>query len=54
MTMSMVSLRQELEEARTVSIAARASEEAGRQQLARLMDEQLAQNQTIEAGGDQQ
>jgi chromosome segregation ATPase len=31
MTMSMVSLRQELEEARTVSIAARASEEAGRQ-----------------------
>ena len=49
MTISMVSLRQELEEARTVSIAARASKEAGRQHLARLMDEQLAQNQTIEA-----
>jgi hypothetical protein len=44
-----VSLRQELEEARAVTTTARASEEAGRQQLARMMDEQLAQTRTIEA-----
>ena len=47
--MSLVALRQELDEARTVTTAARVSEEAGRQQLARMMDEQLAQTQTIEA-----
>ena len=46
--MSLVALRQELDEARVVATAARVSEEAGRQQLARMMDEQLAQNQTIE------
>jgi len=49
MTMSIVSLQQELEEVRAVTTAARASEEAGRQQLARLIDKQLAQIQTIEA-----
>jgi hypothetical protein len=48
MTMSIVSLRQELKEARTVTIVSRASEEADRQQLARMMDEQLVQAQTIE------
>jgi hypothetical protein len=42
-------LRQELEESRAVVTLARASEEAGRHQLARMMDEQLAQTQTIEA-----
>ena len=47
--MSLVTLRQELDEARAVATAARVSEEAGRQQLARMMDEQLAQTQTIEA-----
>ena len=48
MTMSLVALRQELEESRAVATAARVSEEAGRQQLARMMNEQLAQTQTIE------
>ena len=43
-----MSLRRELEESRAATAAARVSEEAGRQQLARMMDEQLAQNQTIE------
>jgi hypothetical protein len=47
--MALVALRQELDESRTATIQLRASEEAGRQQLARMMDEQLAQNQTIEA-----
>jgi hypothetical protein len=47
--MSIVSLRQELEEARPVTTVARASEEAGQQQLVRMMDEQLAQTQTIES-----
>jgi hypothetical protein len=47
MTMSLVALRQELEESRAVANAARVYEEAGRQQLARLMDEQLAEIQTI-------
>ena len=46
MSMSLVAIRQELEEARATATAARSSEEAGRQQLARMMDEQLAQNQT--------
>jgi len=49
MTVSMVSLRRELEESRAATAAARMSEEAGRQQLTRMMDKQLAQNQTIEA-----
>jgi septal ring factor EnvC (AmiA/AmiB activator) len=49
MTMSIVSLRQELEEVRAITTAARASEEAGRLQLTGMIDEQLAQNQTIEA-----
>jgi phage shock protein A len=48
-TMSLVALRQELEDSRAVVTTLRVSEEAGRQQLARMMDEQLAQNQTIEA-----
>jgi len=48
MSVSMVSLRRELEESRAAAAAARVSEEAGRQLLARMMDEQLAQNQTIE------
>ena len=48
-SMSLVALRQELDEARAVATAARVSEEAGRQQLARVMEEQLAQTQTIEA-----
>jgi len=49
MTVSIVSLRRKLEESRAAMAAARVSEEAGRQQLTRMMDEQLAQNQTIEA-----
>ncbi len=48
MSVSLVSLRRELEESRAAAAAARVSEEAGRQLLARMMDEQLAQNQTIE------
>jgi hypothetical protein len=47
--MSTVVLRQELDAARAEVTSARASEEAGRLQLARLMDEQLVQNQTIDA-----
>ena len=46
MTMSLVALRQELEESRAAATAARVSEEASRQQFARMMDEQLAQTQT--------
>ena len=49
MMVSMVSLCQELEDARAVIVAAQSSEEAGPQQLTRMMDEQLAQSQTIEA-----
>ena len=48
MSVSLVSLRRELEESRAATSTAKVSEEAGRQQLARMMDEQLAQNQTIE------
>ena len=48
MSVSVVSLRRELEESRAATTAARVSEEAGRQQLARMMDEQLTQNQTID------
>ena len=44
MTMSLVSLRQELEEFRTVATAA----QAGRQQLARMVEERLVQTQTTE------
>ena len=40
---------QELEESRAAATAARVAEEAGRLQLARMMDEQLVQNQTIES-----
>jgi len=47
-TMSVVSIRRELDEARAGALTARASEEAVRLQLARMMDEQLAQNQTID------
>jgi hypothetical protein len=47
--MSLVALQQELDESRAATGQLRAAEEAGRQQLARMMDEQLAQNQTIEA-----
>ena len=49
MTMSLVAIRQELEESRASATAARVSEEAGRQQLACMVEEQLAQTQTIEA-----
>jgi hypothetical protein len=49
MSMSLVAIRQEHEESRAAATAARVSEEAGRQQLARMMEEQLVQNQTIEA-----
>jgi hypothetical protein len=45
--MSIVSLRQELEEAQIATTVALVSEEAGRQQLARMMDEQIAQTKTI-------
>ena len=46
---SLVAVRKELDDARTVATAARVAEEAGRLQLARMMDEQLPQTQTIEA-----
>jgi hypothetical protein len=49
MNMSFVSLRQELEESRAIATAARVTEEVGRQQLARMMEEQQTQAQTIEA-----
>ena len=49
MSMSLVAIRQELQESRAATTAARVAEEAGRQQLACMMDEQLAQSQTIEA-----
>jgi len=49
MTMSLVAIRQELEESRASATAARVSEEAVRQQLTLMMDEQLTQTQTIEA-----
>jgi hypothetical protein len=45
MTMSLVALRQELEDSRASVTAVR----VGRQLLARMMDEQLTQTQTIEA-----
>ena len=48
MTVETVSLRQELEDYRAATASARVSEEAGRLQLARMMDDQLAQNQAIE------
>ena len=41
MSMTIVTVRQELEESRAATTAARFAEEAGRQQLARMMDEQL-------------
>ena len=48
-TVTIVSLRRELDEARAGALTARASEEAVRLQITRMMDEQLAQNQTIDA-----
>ena len=47
-TVTIVSLRRELEEARAGALTVRASEEAVRLQISRMMDEQLAQNQTID------
>ena len=49
MSMSLVAVRQELEESRAATTSARVAEEAGRQQLACMMNEQLVQSQTIEA-----
>ena len=46
---TLVTVRQKLEESRAATTAARVAEEAGRQQLARMMDEQLVQSQTIES-----
>ena len=54
MPMSLVAIRQELEESRAATTEARVAEEAGRQQLARMMDEQLAKSQTPSSSGDQQ
>ena len=48
-TMTIVSLRRELEEARAAALTTRASEEAARLQISRMMDEQLSQNQTIDS-----
>jgi hypothetical protein len=48
LTVAIVSLRRELDEARAGALSARASEEAARLQIARMMDEQLTQNQTID------
>jgi hypothetical protein len=39
MSTTLVVIRQELEESRVAATAARVAEEAGRQQLARMMDE---------------
>ncbi len=47
-TVTIVSLRRELDEARAGALTARASEEAVRLQITRVIDEQLAQNQTID------
>jgi hypothetical protein len=44
-----VSLRRELEKARATVLTTRASEEAARLQITRMMDEQLVQGQSIEA-----
>ena len=51
-TVEIVSLRQELEESKAAMASARASEEAGRLQLARLMDDQLAQNHSASPSRD--
>jgi hypothetical protein len=48
-TVTIVSLLRELDEARAGTLTARASEEAARLQITRMMDEQLAQNQTVDA-----
>ena len=45
---SLIAVRLELKDARASASAARVAEEAGRQQLARMMVEHLAQTQTIE------
>ena len=47
-TVTIVSLRRELDEARAGALTARASEEAAQLHISRMMDEQLAQNQTID------
>ena len=47
--MTMVSLRRELEEAKASALTTRTSEEAARLQISRMMDEQLAQSQTIDS-----
>ena len=47
--MTFVTVRQELEESRAAATAARVAEEAGRLQLARMMDEQLVQSQAIKS-----
>ena len=47
-TVEIVSLQQELEDSRAATASARVTEEAGRLQLARMFDDQLAQNKTIE------
>jgi hypothetical protein len=47
-TVTIVLLRRELDEARAGALTARASEEAAHLQITRMMDEQLAQNQTID------
>ena len=49
MPMTLVTVRQELEESRAATTTARVAEEAGRQQLAHMMDKQLVQSQAIEA-----
>ena len=48
-TVTIVSLRRKLEEARAGALTTRASEEAARLQISRMMDEQLSQNQTIDS-----
>ena len=48
-TVTIVSLRRELDEARAGALTSRASKEAARLQITRMMDEQLAQNQTVDA-----
>ena len=48
-TVTIVSLRHELEEARAGALITRASEEAARLQISRMMDEQLAQSQKIDS-----
>ena len=48
-TVTIVSLRRELEEEGAGALTIRASEEAARLQISRMMDEQLSQNKTIDS-----